>query len=207
VTVSSPCVEWDGYRNERGYGVFCYPGGRGKRNFRHRYEWEQQRGPIPPETPCVLHHCDNPPCYNIDHLFLGTRADNNADRVAKGRSVYWNTAKTHCKYGHPYSSENVRQSGTERVCRICATETSRRQSAKRHEIAVSEGRIWTGHRTHCPKGHPYAGENLKISKRGTRVCRECQIEGNRMATLRRQADPVRMARYRETQRNRVRNGP
>ncbi len=34
---------------------------------------------------CVLHRCDRPACCNPDHLFLGTKADNNADMIAKGR--------------------------------------------------------------------------------------------------------------------------
>lgn len=33
----------------------------------------------------VLHRCDNPPCCNPDHLFLGDDALNVADKIAKDR--------------------------------------------------------------------------------------------------------------------------
>ncbi len=39
-----------------------------------------------PEGMNVLHRCDNPPCCNPHHLFFGTVADNNADKIAKGRA-------------------------------------------------------------------------------------------------------------------------
>lgn len=52
----------------------------------HRAAWELANGPVPAGL-FVLHRCDRPRCINVDHLFLGTIADNNADRDSKGRHV------------------------------------------------------------------------------------------------------------------------
>lgn len=50
----------------------------------HRAAWVAFRGPIPKGI-YVLHKCDNPPCCNPRHLFLGTNTDNVRDMIRKGR--------------------------------------------------------------------------------------------------------------------------
>lgn len=60
--------------------------GGGTRAYIHRIAWEAHHGAIP-EGMHVLHRCDQPPCFEIRHLFLGSIADNNADRDMKGRGV------------------------------------------------------------------------------------------------------------------------
>lgn len=77
---SDGCWEWPRTRNAGGYGIFVHEWGA----LAHRYSWIVTNGPIP-EGLDVLHHCDNPPCVRPDHLFLGTDADNVADKYAKGR--------------------------------------------------------------------------------------------------------------------------
>jgi hypothetical protein len=53
----------------------------------HRLAWEYAYGPIPDGLQ-VLHRCDNPPCINPEHLWLGTNVDNMADRQRKGRTAH-----------------------------------------------------------------------------------------------------------------------
>lgn len=75
-----PCDEWPGTRNNRGYGVDS------QGRLMHRVAWEVANGPVPGKL-CVLHHCDNRPCREPTHLFLGTRADNIKDMDRKGRRI------------------------------------------------------------------------------------------------------------------------
>lgn len=95
------CIEWSGSRNEHGYGIQRIDGRAVKA---HRVAWEFAHGPIPAGQH-VLHRCDNPPCVNPDHLFLGIHVDNMADMVAKGRAA-GATGDRHGSRTHP---ERVRR--------------------------------------------------------------------------------------------------
>jgi len=77
------CWEWCGALHTTGYGWTADPDLR-RPNYAHRVMFKAARGPIPAGL-WVLHRCDNRRCINPDHFFLGTRGDNSADMVAKGR--------------------------------------------------------------------------------------------------------------------------
>lgn len=75
------CWEWTGPKYKDGYGMANY---RRKKIRAHRLSYQLFVGEIT-ENICVLHKCDNKPCFNPNHLFLGTRKDNAIDMVRKGR--------------------------------------------------------------------------------------------------------------------------
>lgn len=77
------CVEWQGART-KGYGHRIVDN---KQKYVHREAWVQANGEIPDGLD-VLHRCDNPPCYNPRHLFLGTHADNMRDMIEKERGAF-----------------------------------------------------------------------------------------------------------------------
>ena len=70
----------------QGYGLFRIPDYEWMQRS-NRVAWRLTYGEIP-DGQQVLHSCDNPPCCNPAHFFLGTNADNVADKVAKGRSSF-----------------------------------------------------------------------------------------------------------------------
>jgi hypothetical protein len=107
-----------GDHNDDGYGRVHIP--KGKPVPAHRFSYELVNGPIP-DGLRVLHHCDNPPCVNPVHLFVGTQADNGRDMVAKGRwRDKFGGPRDHCHRGHPFNEANTRinRKGN-RVCRAC----------------------------------------------------------------------------------------
>lgn len=80
IDAKSGCWVWLG--SKRGeYGKVYY---KGRGRAAHRVAWELWVGPIP-EKLLVLHRCDNKPCINIEHLFLGSHQDNVHDKCLKKR--------------------------------------------------------------------------------------------------------------------------
>lgn len=123
--LDTPCIVWSGTRLPRGYGVVKIAG----QTLRvHRVAWIERNGPIPSETPHVLHRCDNPPCWADGHLFLGTHAENMADMAAKGRGRSGHGRETHCPQMHPYDEVNTYvDSKNIRHCRACRRADNRRR--------------------------------------------------------------------------------
>ena len=113
------CIEWTGTKFKSGYGEVHH---RGKHWRAHRLAWTMANGPIP-DGLHVLHSCDNPACCKLEHLRLGTAAENAADKIARGR--HHAQSQTHCKHGHEFTPENTRimsrkdGRGSYRQCQAC----------------------------------------------------------------------------------------
>jgi len=105
------CWEWKGKHIPAGYGRISYKGTEG---YVHRYSYVEFVGEIP-ENQHVCHHCDNPPCWNPDHLFVGTHQDNMIDKSKKGR-----TWREKCLRGHVLDEENIYVWSGVRRCKECA---------------------------------------------------------------------------------------
>ena len=127
VDKTGECWIWTASKNKKGYGRFGF-GSRAQ--LAHRVSWLLSNGEIP-DGMLACHTCDNPPCVNPSHLWLGTQKDNVVDMSSKGR--HGCTKKTHCVHGHEYTIENTgtqktAKNGFQRYCKEC----KRIQTSKWH---------------------------------------------------------------------------
>ena len=77
--------------NRSGHPKISLPGTRGNQPMPvqvHVIAWEAHYAEPVPEGLIVRHTCDNPRCCNPHHLILGTRKDNTADMISRGRA-HW----------------------------------------------------------------------------------------------------------------------
>lgn len=138
------CWEWQGHKckgrgmkdNSRGYGEASY---RGKTWRLTRLMLTITKRPLLNDE-LACHRCDNPPCINPDHLFIGTQEHNKLDEIAKGRSYY--LARTHCPKGHPYDDRNTyktvgKKGRPRRGCKACMRGRQRVQAGWPEDVAYS----------------------------------------------------------------------
>jgi len=126
------CLEWQGAKKDSGYGEIAV---NSRPVATHRLAWTLANGPIP-DGMCVLHKCDNRPCCDVSHHFLGSRADNVADMVAKGRQK--KPVATQCLRGHPYDEANTyfNPNNNKRQCRACGRAASMAFSKRKRDLQV-----------------------------------------------------------------------
>jgi hypothetical protein len=83
------CWPWTASSNGKGYGTFSVrkaATGQWGSEYAHRVAFEATYGPLSAGE-CALHRCDNRRCSRPDHLFKGSKGDNNRDMTEKGRNV------------------------------------------------------------------------------------------------------------------------
>lgn len=141
------CWEWKGSKNKKGYGEFWFPQ-RGKHTRAHQVSWILKYGDIR-DSYCVLHKCDNPPCVNPKHLFLGTNQDNMEDRQQKGR---WNSrflfGTEHPQHGENSKHHKLSESDVHEIRSLKNQGTSLREIGKRFGVShgvinnIIQGRKW-----------------------------------------------------------------
>lgn len=129
------CWEWVGAKKDFGYGVIVCK--QMKRSYMtHRVAYIATIGDIP-EGQFVCHKCDNPPCCNPAHLFLGSPQDNSRDCQKKGRA---NRGKNNGRA--KLSDDDVRKIRSSKAC------TSAKELAAQYGVThqlvhmIWGGKVW-----------------------------------------------------------------
>lgn len=118
--IETGCREWIHGKTQEGYGRATY---QGQPIDVHRWAWILTHpNEALKQSNFICHTCDNPPCLEPEHLFLGTVLLNNQDSKKKGRRAHQKLIA--CPNGHPKIEENIlrskRKDGRNRIeCRLC----------------------------------------------------------------------------------------
>lgn len=131
---SDGCWLWIGNRDPNGYGRLNV---NGTPMLAHRLSWTLHNSDI--GDVCVLHKCDNPPCVNPVHLFLGSQTDNCDDMWSKGRA----------KPGHVIGMKHgMAKLNDEQVLQIRKNEESIPEASVKFNVSetnirdIRNGKIW-----------------------------------------------------------------
>lgn len=153
------CWLWTGCRAGNGYGRMSVGG---RQRPAHRIAWTIANGPIP-EGLFVCHTCDNPPCVNPAHLFLGTHRENMKDMASKGRSTA----------GERHPKAKLTEADVREIRHLCGGGMPQRRVAaqfglcQQHVSELAAGKVWP-HVESCERAqaaveafHALATERLK----------------------------------------------
>lgn len=119
VAANSDCWTWCAGKNGNGYGQFFLDG---QNRLSHRISLNLFGVQIA-DGLVVDHICRNRSCVNPAHLRVVDRRTNALENSSA--NAYFNTLKTHCPKGHPYSGENLIVWRNKRMCRTCRREYQR----------------------------------------------------------------------------------
>lgn len=173
------CLEWTGAIGKHGYGNLRYDHEGVRWHKPHRLAWLIAHGSIP-DGMSVLHHCDNKPCANEEHLFLGTAKDNHDDMRKKRREA---NPPRHVGAQHPEAKLTEQQVTSIRHARSQGAHV--KALAKQHGVThqlisrIARGEIWP----HAPGPITKNDPEVELDDQCVASIRQLRARGARLTEL------------------------